>query len=690
MNDEPAPQDPAPPPRDAAPPPPAPVPDKPVRMRRVNWHRVRVYFWSIMIMGAMWFGAIMVDIKLHPGRIINRLLAELPYPSRIGGARWINRRSLEIRNVRIGDFITADKVIVTASPLGLWRHHVTRLEIIGGQLLTKQFSDAMDKSGPGSGGLGWVIGRLEIDRSKVVLNNLPLGIVLPINLGTQQPIVLTHLQLDNLDAGPDMGVEQTVQTDAISAGNFLYADSLIVSASPRELLHRQVGRVRIIGGQLLTQEFNDALEKGPQSPPAPAKGAPPTPASSDWLIRRLEISRGTVMLDSLIPDTTIPIGLGRRRPIVLTNLHIGRPDASPEMMEERNVEIGGVFVASPLDPLAPVFGLPLTRIRFTYSELWRHQIRRIEMIRPTLFLGEDLFWLTKHLKAEARQPKPSMGVDAPWQVGRFAVYYGRLAVNAFGQPVATLPFFFDTKVDNIRLDQLDQISARSTVAIENLTADYPDYKIRVKNLHGQLYFSWPPTDKNANNVVNAIKIDEISWNNIPAKDVSTTVTFDPQGVTGDLKGTCEGGNFSGSFHFSYGNGFGWDAHFLADKVNSQPIAQQLVGKYCDMTGLLDAKVSVYGQATKIQRCQGLLDMPNAGMLHFKSMDELVKRLPPGTAALKQQLLQLAVQTFETYPYDTGRLNLNYTPGKGVGTFDLTGPLGARHFEVHFHPYNLSE
>jgi hypothetical protein len=117
-----------------------------------------------------------------------------------------------------------------------------------------------------------------------------------------------------------------------------------------------------------------------------------------------------------------------------------------------------------------------------------------------MFLGEDLFWLTHQFKSE-NQPRATQGPSAPWEVGMFEVQFGQLAVNAFGQPVVHFPFFFGTKVNDIRLDQLDQISAKATIPIQNLTQDYPDYKVRIVNLWGNLYFNWPPSDTNANNVV---------------------------------------------------------------------------------------------------------------------------------------------------------------------------------------------
>ncbi len=544
--------------------PPAEPTPLPKRTRaKINWHRVRVYSWSILIMVTMWFCATMLTIRLHPKRIVKKIEAQLPFASSTGRVFWLNRRTLEIDDVKLGDFFYADAVVVTASPFGLWRHHIAKVQIFGGQLFTKPLYAAMDKiTGGSSGGVDWVIGQLEI-------------------------------------------------------------------------------------------------------------------------------SRGTVMLDNLVEDTSIPVRLGVRHPIILRGLRLGKPDSSPEMDEERTVEIVNINIVSPFDPTAPVFALPLTQVRFTYKEFWHHRIREIDLVHPTLFLGEDLFWLTKQLKAE-HATTATQGPSAPWQVGHFKIEFGRLAVNAFGQPVVHFPFFFGTKVDDVRLDQLDQISAKSVIAIQRLDQDYPAYKVRISNLYGRLYFSWPPSDANANNVVNTIHIDELSWNDIPVTDVATSVTFDPNGVSGKMSGICEKGLLSGNFEFYYTKGFTWNVNLFAEKVNCQPIAEKLAGKYVNLTGEIDGKITVQGKATEILDCNGSLSLPHPGQLQIKSMDALLDRIPADMVQLKRDALKIVISSFQSYPYDSGLLTINYKPSGGLSSLKLNGPRGLRHFEVYLHPWSLTD
>ena len=57
--------------------------------------------------------------------------------------------------------------------------------------------------------------------------------------------------------------------------------------------------------------------------------------------------------------------------------------------------------------------------------------------------------------------------------------------------------------------------------------------------------------------------------------------------------------------------------------------------------------------------------------------------------LPRQALQLLVDTFDTYPYDHGKLTLNYSPQGGASELRLDGPRGARDFQIALHPYNLT-
>jgi hypothetical protein len=530
----------------------------------VNWHRVRVYLWSILLVLSLYFYGAARLIREQPKRLAEMVLARLPFPSSLGEVKWVDPQTLEFRDVKLGGFFYSDAILVRADVYQLLRHHISQIDVFGPQLYTEALNDTLRKGGTASSG------------------------------------------------------------------------------------------------------------------------------GLDWTITKLVIHRGTVMLQDVTSDMpSIPIRLGVKQPIILNYIKLAKPDESPSMTRERVVNIENVNIVSPFDPLAPILSFPLIKVRFTYAELWHHHLREIDLIRPVIHLGEDLFWFTDQFKKERAAP-PSGPVAAPWQVAHLEVRYGQLAINVFGQPKVQLPFFFQTVVDNIQLDQLDKISAKSVVAINRLDQDYPDYKINIVNLSGKLEFSIPPTDVHANNVVPTIHIDEFSWNGIAAKDVWSSVTFDPTGIYGKLGGNCESGYLKANFEVYYTKGFLWNADLFADKIDSQPIAEKLAGKYFSLTGQLDGEIGVQGRATEILDCSGALKLAHPGLLEIHSIDELMTRLPGAAGSMQQQAMKIGLESFKTYPYQTGGLSLNYRPAGGQAELKLDGPKGKRDFSVYLHPYESSK
>jgi hypothetical protein len=537
----------------------SPPPPRRSFLARLNFRRIRLYAWAVLVVLALFLLAATVLVRAQPQRVAENVLSQLPFSSSVGSVEWITGRTVRIKNLRLGDFFYADSITIKLRFQDLLRRRLSGIQVDGGQLFTRQLFAQMSKEGNGGGGISWSIGKLEI-------------------------------------------------------------------------------------------------------------------------------RRGTIMLDDLVAATAIPVRLGVRQPIILQGLKLGPPDGSPGMTAERVVDIENVNIVSPFDPLAPVLAFPLTRVTFTYRELWHHNIRRIQLIRPVIYLGQDLFWFSDQLRKDRdAAPAAAQGLSAPWSVHQFSVRYGQLAINVFGQPKFQFPFFFETDVNDIRLDQLDKISAKSTIAIEKLTADYPAYKLRVKDLEGKLEFSIPPSDAQANNVVPTIHIAELAWNDIAATDVWSSVTFDPTGVYGRLGGKCEGGYLKGNFEVYYTKGFTWNADFFADKINCQPIAKKLAGSYFDLSGELDGKLAVQGRAAEILRCTGALSLPQAGQLRITSLDDLLNRLPADTPKLKRDAIKLAIDSLRTYPYTSGEFKIDYQPAQGLGTLRLDSPLGKRQFDIYWHP-----
>lgn len=472
--------------------------------------------------------------------------------------------------------------------------------------------------------------------------------------------------------------DDTLLLRNVKLGKFFYADTVIINAKLRDLLRHHVKTLKIYDTNFYMSEFDKEL--------AQSKGGG---GGLDWTIGELTIRRGVVSLNFGAQMPPVQVTVGSRRPVILNHLHLGTPDHSKSMTEERVVELENIHFASPYDALSPVLNLPLVRIEFTYEELWRHRLRRIDLVRPNLFLGQDLFWFTDEIKKE-RAREAATGPEAPWEIGQFAVEYGRLSVNTFGQPRLNFPFFFDTEVNEIRLDQLDKISVKSVIAIRHFTKDYPEYKIKINDLHGKIEFSLPPSDAKANNVVTTLDINSISWNDIAVTKPWISVTFDPTGIYAKMGGNCEKGLMDGNFEVYYTKGFQWNADLFAHALDCAPIAEKMAGKYGSLTGTLNGKIAITGKGTTIEKCAGTLTLDKPGELRISALDKWVKDLPPSMAQLKKQALKIGASALSYYAYETGSFNVDYTPATGSAALKLDGPSGKRDFSIYWHPFDGSE
>lgn len=125
------------------------------------------------------------------------------------------------------------------------------------------------------------------------------------------------------------------------------------------------------------------------------------------------------------------------------------------------------------------------------------------------------------------------------------------------------------------------------------------------------------------------------------------------------------------------------------KVNCQPVAERLVGKYFKLSGTLDGQIGVKGRSTEILDCQGKLSMAHPGQMEITSVDEMLKKIPADMSAVKQDLLRIVASAVRIYPYDTGTLDLSYQPTGGGARLNLESSQGNRHFEVAWHPHESS-
>lgn len=446
------------------------------------------------------------------------------------------------------------------------------------------------------------------------------------------------------------------------------------------LLAGRIASVELRKPQIWVARLNKALG---------TNGGNGNASSGNWSITSLKIDTGTLMLDNLGADIpAVPITVGRDKPIEFHDVRISGKGAG--MDREQIATVEKLTITSPYDPMSPVLFFQAINISFTWQELRRNEIRGIELIGPVIYLGPDLFWFTDRFSKQRSDPSAAKsngngnGAPTPWRIHDFQVRAGKLAVNAFGQPGVTLPFTFVSSAKDIRLDQLDKISINNKVIIPSQDRYYPEYKIRWQEMRGEIAFSLPLGDKNADNVVNTIHIKSLSWNDLEVTDAWSSVTFDRNGIYGRMEGHCYKGLLSADFAVLFQNGYPWEGHFFVSKVDSAPMVTKLAPSYLSLTGILNGKLAVKGKATEIVQTTGDLGLQPPGVLQIKSIDELVRKMPEDWNFIKRDLATIVLESFRTYNYTKGELTLDYQNPTAVGALKLSGLQGTRNFTVNWH------
>lgn len=417
--------------------------------------------------------------------------------------------------------------------------------------------------------------------------------------------------------------------------------------------------------------------------------------SGNWSITSLKIDSGTLMLDNLGADIpAVPITVGREKPVEFRDVRISGTGVGIDREQVATVE--KLTINSPYDPMSPVLFFDAINVTFTWEELRRSEIRKVELIGPIIYLGPDLFWFTDrfgkqrqdgHGKDQVAANSNGNAADetaTPWKIHDFQVRAGKLAVNAFGQPGVTLPFTFVSSAKDIRLDQLDKISINNKVIIPSQDRFYPEYKIRWREMRGEIAFSLPLGDKNADNVVNTIHIKSISWNDLEVTDAWSSVTFDRTGIYGRMEGHCYKGLLTADFAVLFQNGYPWEGHFFVMKVDSEPMIAKLAPAYLSLNGILNGKLAVKGRATEIVQTTGDLKLQPPGVMQIKSVDQLIQKMPADWNFIKRDLITIALESFRTYNYTKGELTLDYQNPTAVGKLSLSGLQGERNFTVNWH------
>ncbi len=471
---------------------------------------------------------------------------------------------------------------------------------------------------------------------------------------------------------------------------FATVDSLQVEFTPAGLLQRHEIDAATLTGMTITmgQTFRSLMNSGG---PATASGttlAAPTvtktPASKPWKLRELGLVNSRITLTDL--------GVGA--PSVSFNIettlkNIPLSAALTETDEEvQQQEIADLVITSPLDQFAPVFTMKTLFIRYSIAGLFRRELEEIQILNPTIYVGEDLFWYFDELskretETQPSAPEPAAPDDTGWKVKKVGVDYGQLVIAADGKARLPLPLQFSTSAENLNLGKLSDLKLALDLKVPKEDYLFPDYKLELRQLGGEIKFDLPPRS-GSNNLVQTLKMNEVRWRQFRAEEGWLSITFDSKGINGEIGAKGYGGYLNGGFSSFFGGNSPWVGWVSGTKVDLKKITDVMAPGNFTMVGPADFKLEASGFSSSLERLRGSLRATRGGKMQIGKLDQIMADIPGEWYWVKRETTRIILETLRDFTYDTGDASFWYLNDEGNLKLTLQGSAGTRNIDVVLH------
>jgi hypothetical protein len=483
---------------------------------------------------------------------------------------------------------------------------------------------------------------------------------------------------------------------------------------------RRIESLKIKGGQI---EAGDALmslfsggqnasETAPTNVPPEAMpptlvpplvdeepGAKPLSNAPRWEVGNLEIGEVAVTLQKIAP------GL----PPLRFEVNLQAKDTPLEMEQlaqhvvKQRVELSNLTIPSPYDPLRTVARLDTIFVDFSLDGVFAERLDKVEIVSPTLFVGEDLFWYVdyfrKYAAGEIKSAKDSPQLvsndksialaaakeisEAPpkkkgWTVDVLQVHSGKLVLApkgvplpGFGQP---FPFSFITRLDDGRFD--------ATLDIPPDTYTLPDLKLEFRGMKGKVEFNLPMKGV-SNNLSEVFRVDQIRWRELHLEDAHMSLTYDMNGMYGQFGGAAYEGYLNGAFNIYFDQSYSWDGWIAASGLNPTEVTEKMTPAYFILNGKVDCKAVANGSSQELYQADLSFKNVTPGQFSLAGLNDMIKEYAGyGIVDLTSQITRIGLETLRDFDYDTADGEGRFYGREGKGFLRFKGPTGIRNFDIN--------
>jgi hypothetical protein len=554
---------------------------------------------------------------------------------------------------------------------------------------------------------GRSFGELQVDELKINVPSMELAYDL-----AQRVEVKGALKADGKDGTQSVTLSQLkVKAPEFTELPVAAIDEMSASVVLADLFKsRRIKRLSVKGSEF---DVNEALRRlldtpASQDQPTPSNEPAPNNASA-WTVEEIALEDNSITLHRLIPGLpSVKFSLNFKA----NNLPL-EPRALVQHVEPQTIELTQLYLRSPFDPFRDVAVMNTVFVHFTLGGLVDGKIDRVDIISPTLMVGEDLFWYIDYYRkyaageitddrdpprivsadsnfvkqAVAELQQPTVGTPSAWTLNTLAVTGGKLVIAPKGVPVPGIPqpfpFSFVTTLDKGRFE------AELKIPGDNYT--WEDLKLEFQNLRGHVLFNLPHRQLD-NNLTETFQVDVIRYKQLHIENCHLSVTYDARGIYGNFGGDAYEGYVNGAFNIYNDTSYSWDGWIAGSGVRTTEITQKMTPTYLLLDGKMDVSVVALGNMSQVYQTDLSLKGTTPGTFSITTLNDAIAAIPTDVEGYVQDITRIGIETIRDFKYDAVQGKARFYGREGRGELHLQGPQGSRNIDVNVfdHRWNVKK
>lgn len=415
--------------------------------------------------------------------------------------------------------------------------------------------------------------------------------------------------------------------------------------------------------------------------------------TGEWTVGEFVITESQVRFESLVPQIEgLEFGIETR----LMEIPLSQGGLLAQDRKQK-VELASIEIRDPYNSFGTVAFLPTIFVEFSFAGLVNQRINRIDLISPSIYVGEQLFrWVDYQRNYRKQNEGAGFGVEGQavsepadedetgrtWEISEIEAHFGKIVIAPTGRPLGVVPFPFNaqTNMENGEIELKLEIPRE-----EQYVYRFPNIQLDLYGLQGDVQFN-VPIQQESNNLVQTFELERAIWKQYQVENLYLTVTYDENGIYGRFGGEAYSGYAEGQFNIYLKDVGTWDAWLAGTTFDMGPVTEVVAPDNFIMDGEVNAKLVSEGNGLIFGETWGEIEAVSPGRIDFTKLDEFIADLPDDWSILKKSTTKLSLETLKQFDYQSGRGDLYFLNQDGWLRLDLEGDSGSRRLELYAHDW----